>query len=91
MAKLAALNSGPDYLIAETMRHARDHVQDPRVPEALHYALRSQRYGCAREQTAALATEAWRYMWRIYPRDRWTKKSNYNFEPGNLPHPGRDR
>ncbi|MBS1855240.1 MAG: hypothetical protein JST11_07730 [Acidobacteria bacterium] len=85
MAKLAATQSGPDYLLRETMRYARAHPTDQRVPEALHYALRSQRYGCVREQTAEAAEQVWRYMWRLYPKSGWTRKSNYHFEPANLP------
>ena len=47
MLDLARTGPGPDYLIRETMRYAKQYPRDPRVPEALHYALRSQRYGCA--------------------------------------------
>jgi len=84
-AKLAATGSGPDYLIAESMRYARAHPEDPRVPEALHGALRAQRYGCVTAKTAAAAEQAWRYLWRRYPKSPWTRKSNYNFESENLP------
>lgn len=85
ITKLAATASGPDYLIAQTMRYARAHIKDPRVPEALHCALRSQRYGCVRKQTAAAAEAAWRYLWRHYPKSVWARKSNYSFEGENLP------
>ncbi len=85
MKRLAATRSGPDFLIDQTMRWARAHPQDPRAPEALHFALRSQRYGCVTGATAASAEKAWRYLWRRYPKDAWTRKTNYNFEPENLP------
>jgi hypothetical protein len=89
LARLAATASGPDYLIAETMRYARAHPADSRIPEALHYALRSQRYGCVRTQTASAAKAAWKYLWWKYPKSTWTQKTNYNFEAENLPKPGR--
>jgi hypothetical protein len=89
-AILAATESGPDYLIREVMTYARAHPKDPRIPEALHFALRSQRYGCVRGQTAAAAEAAWRYLWRRYPNSIWARKSNYNFESENLPHPNRE-
>lgn len=85
MAKLAATKSGPDWLIAQTMAWTMAHPKDPRNPEALHYALRSQRYGCVRDETAADAEKAWRYLWRTYPNNSWTKKTNYPFSPGNVP------
>jgi hypothetical protein len=88
IAILAKTGSGPDYLINETMRYARAWPNDPRVPEALHYALRAQRYGCVRAQTAEIAENAWRYLWRRYPKSSWTRKSNYNFESENVPSPG---
>jgi hypothetical protein len=87
LEKMAATHSGPDYLIEQTLAYAKAHPADPRMPEALHYALRSQRYGCVRAETAKLAETAWRYLWRKYPRSPWTKKSNYWFEPENLPKP----
>jgi hypothetical protein len=87
-ATLAAAGGGPDYLIDHVMQYARAHRSDPRVPEAIHYALRSQRYGCPTAATPAKAEQAWRYMWRVYPRNPWTRKSNYPFESENLPQPG---
>jgi hypothetical protein len=89
LARLAATASGPDYLIAEAMRYARAHPSDPRIPEALHFALRSQRYGCVRAQTATAAKAAWKYLWRTYPKSAWTRRTNYNFEGENLPKPAR--
>jgi hypothetical protein len=83
--KLAATHTGPDYLIAETMRYATAHPKDPRIPEALHYALRSQRYGCVRMETQAASKEAWTFMARHYPRNSWTAQTNYNFEQENVP------
>jgi hypothetical protein len=71
------------------MRYARAHLSDPRVPEALHDALRAQRFGCVQAKTAAAAKEAWKYLWRTYPRNDWTRKTNYSFESENLPRPGR--
>jgi hypothetical protein len=85
MKRLATTFSGPDYLIAQTMKYAKAHPKNPRVPEALHYALRSQRYGCVRAETAKAAEAAWRYLWRRYPKDPWTRKTNYPFEPPNVP------
>ena len=71
------------------MQWARAHPDDARLPEALHGALRSQRFGCLTAQTAAAAEQAWRYLWRRYPKHPWTRKSNYSFESENLPTPNR--
>ncbi|MEO8663653.1 MAG: hypothetical protein ABI693_34670 [Bryobacteraceae bacterium] len=83
---LAERGSAPDYFLRETMQWAKDAPEDPRVPEALHYALRSQRYGCATKQTAQAAERAWRYLWMRYPKNPWTPKSNYPFEDEHLPY-----
>jgi hypothetical protein len=89
LGQIAASGTGPDYLIEQTLTYAKAHPADPRMPEALHYALRSQRYGCVRSGTAKLAETAWRYLWRKYPKSPWTTKTNYFFEPENLPKPNR--
>jgi hypothetical protein len=91
MKRLAATGSGPDFFLAETMRWAKAHPSDPRVPEALRWALRSQRYGCVTRHTAAAAEMAGKYLWRRYPKNPWTRLSYYPFESENLPAPYRPR
>ncbi len=41
----ASAETAPDYLCQQTLDWARRHPQDPRVPEALHLAVRATRYG----------------------------------------------
>jgi hypothetical protein len=91
MKRLVDTGSGPDFLIEQSMQWARKHPNDARVPEALHFALRSQRYGCVTARTAQSAKQAWKYLWRRYPKDPWTRKSNYDFESENLPKAGEGR
>jgi hypothetical protein len=87
MGRLAATKSGPDYLIAETMRYAATHPNDPRVPEALHFAVRTQRFGCVRKETQAASKEAWRLLANRYTRSKWAKDTVYTIEPDNIPKP----
>ena len=45
--KLRALDTAPEYLVAQVLAWAKRTPGDPRVPEALHLAVRSTR-SCAR-------------------------------------------
>ena len=40
----AAALKAPDFLCGETVAWARSHQEDPRVPQALHLAVRTTRY-----------------------------------------------
>ena len=52
----ACLDTAPNYLVAQVLAWAKRAPGDPRVPEALHLAVRSTRYGCGCEDHAVLQT-----------------------------------
>ncbi|HMV85552.1 MAG TPA: hypothetical protein PKA34_20805, partial [Blastocatellia bacterium] len=49
--KLAALEIGPNDLCQRAVAWAKRNPADPRVPEALHLAVKATRYGCRDKQT----------------------------------------
>ena len=77
--QLTAAGAGPDYLATKTLAWAKDQPDDPRVPEALHLAVRSTRYGCAGKQTSGLSRKAFELLHDRYPKSKWTKQTPYWF------------
>ena len=50
-ATLASFGAAPNYLCQQVIEWATRHPNDPRVPEALHLAVKTTRYGCTDKQT----------------------------------------
>jgi tetratricopeptide (TPR) repeat protein len=75
--RLGELGSGPSYLSRKVVEWARQHLEDPRVPKALHLAVRSTRYGCADAETSKYSKAAFQLLHRRYPKSEWAKKTKY--------------
>jgi len=58
----------------------RDHPEDPRLPEALHLAVRSTRWGQGDEQNSSVSRAAFLFLHKHYPNSEWTKKTTYWFK-----------
>ncbi len=78
--KLAALGTAPNYLARKAVEWANAIPGDPRLPEALHLAVRSTRYGCTNEQTGPLSKAAHAVLHKRFPRSPWTQKTPYWFK-----------
>ncbi len=74
---VAAAPSAPNYLAAQTLAWARAHPADPRVPEALHLAVRATRYGPGDPATRAFSRQAFQLLHARYPRSDWARKTRY--------------
>lgn len=81
-ARVTALGNAPNYLTRLAIEWATKAPADPRVPEALHLAVRTTRYGCTDEQTTALSKAAHALLHRRYPRSEWARKTPYWFKHG---------
>jgi hypothetical protein len=79
-ARLAALGTGPNWLSAQALEWAKAHPEDPSVPEALHLAVRTTRYGCTDEGTAKLSKAAFQLLHKNHPKSDWTKKTPHWFD-----------
>jgi hypothetical protein len=75
--KLRALGTAPNYLAAQVLAWAKRTPNDPRVPEALHLAVRSTRYGCTDAQTTQFSKQAFQLLHKQYPQSPWAKQTKY--------------
>jgi hypothetical protein len=77
---LRALGAAPNYLSKQVIQWANNHPDDPRVPEALHLAVKTTRYGCPDKDSARWSKAAFDLLHRKYPNNPWTKKTPYWFK-----------
>jgi hypothetical protein len=76
---LGSLPAAPTWLGSETLAWAKAHPNDPRVPEALHLAVRATRYGCLDAESGTYSRRAFTFLHNRYPRSPWTRKTPYWF------------
>lgn len=69
--------AGADYLAWAVLQWARTHRDDPRVPQALHLAVRGTRLGCKTNETGTYSREAFTLLHDRYPNSEWTAKTRY--------------
>jgi len=74
--QLSNLGAAPSYLSRHVLDWAQKHPDDPRVPEALHLAVRSTRYGCV-DAATSYSKQAFQLLHRRYPDSSWAKKTPY--------------
>ena len=77
---LKAFGAAPNYISREVIQWANSHSNDPRVPEALHLAVRTTRYGCTDKESARWSKAAFDVLHRKYPNSTWAKKTPYWFK-----------
>ena len=75
--RLAAVGPAPDSLTSAVLAWAKAHPDDERVPEALHLAVRSTRFGCTNPSTAKLSKQAFELLHTKYPKSSWAAKTPY--------------
>jgi hypothetical protein len=76
-AALMSLGAAPNYLCRQVVEWATKHPRDPRVPEALHLAVKSTRYSCTDKQTGKWSKAAYDFLHAHYPGNAWTKQTPY--------------
>jgi hypothetical protein len=80
IAKLRQTGTAPNYLGGVVIAWARDHRDDPLVPEALYLVVKSTRYGCTDENTGKYSKDAFELLHKNYPQSDWTKQTPYYFK-----------
>ncbi len=79
-AEVKALNAvptAPNYLSNIAIAWAKSHPADPRVPEALHLAVRCTHYGQTTDATSKLSKEAFQILHTRFKGNTWTKQTPY--------------
>ena len=79
-ATLASFGAAPNYLCRQVIEWATKHPADPRVPEALHLAVKTTRYSCTDKQTGKWSKAAYDFLHQRYPGNAWTKQTPYWFK-----------
>lgn len=77
---LSAFGAAPNYITRQVIQWATAHPQDPRVPEALHLAVKTTRFGCTDKDSSRWSKAAFDLLHRKYPTNPWTKKTPYWFK-----------
>jgi hypothetical protein len=77
---LVAAGTAPNYLCQQVLHWARQNPTDPRVPEALHLAVKSTRYGCTDERTGRFSRAAYELLHRRYPGSEWARRTKYWYQ-----------
>jgi len=75
--RLMATGTAPNFLSRQVIEWARKNPKDPRIPEALHLAVRATRYGCTDSETTQFSKEAFELLHRRYLRSPWAAKTKY--------------
>lgn len=76
---LEDLGCSANYLTKITIDWARRAKQDSRLPEALHLAVMTTRYGGTDDETSGLSRQAFQILQRNYAGTRWAKETQYCF------------
>lgn len=77
---LDSVGAGPNYIVDQVIKWANANPNDPRVPEALHLAVTTTRYGCGDKETGRWSKAAFDLLHRKYPNTTWAKKTPYWFK-----------
>jgi len=77
LQRLASLGPAPNYFSQQVMAWAQRASSDPRVPEALHLAVRATRFGCTDTDTGTFSKAAFDLLHQRYPKSPWAQKTKY--------------
>jgi hypothetical protein len=77
LQRLASLGPAPNYFSQQVMAWAQRTSNDPRVPEALHLAVRATRFGCTDADTGTFSKAAFDLLHQRYPKSPWAQKTRY--------------
>lgn len=76
----SAASSGATYFPQQVLAYAQAHPDDPRVPLALHLAVRGTRIGCKDKATGPASRAAFQFLHKRYPNNPWTAQTKYWYE-----------
>ena len=76
-ARLQSLGTAPNYFCQQALAWASRDPNNPRVPEALHLAVKATRYGCTDDDTGRNSKAAYDLLKKNYPKTEWAQKTKY--------------
>ena len=76
---ITRIGAAPSYLCRLVIERVRTNPNDMRLPEALHLAVRSTRYGCPDKANGELSRTAFSILHQQYPKNPWAKRTPYWF------------
>jgi len=74
------LGAAPNYIAEQAIKWANANPTDPRIPEALHLAVTTTRFGCTDKNTGRWSKAAFDLLHRKYPNTSWARKTKYWFK-----------
>jgi len=74
---LSGVPTGPNAPGSVVLEWAKQHRDDPHVPEPLHLVVRATRYGSTDKQSGEFSKAAFELLHRCYPTSAWGKKTKY--------------
>jgi len=76
---LGKLGPAPNYLSKEALLWGKSNPKDPRVPEALHLAVKATRFGCVDQGTLSASRAAFQLLHKQFPASPWTRQTPYYY------------
>jgi hypothetical protein len=77
IAQLERQGNAAEFLGRIALSWAKDHHEDPRVPEALHHVVVATHLGCADIGTTEVSKAAYQILHRNYPKSEWAKRTPF--------------
>jgi hypothetical protein len=77
LQRLASLGPAPNYLSQQVTAWAQKAPSDPRLPEALHLAVKATHFGCTDADTGKFSKAAFDLLHERYPKSPWAQKTKY--------------
>jgi hypothetical protein len=75
--RLSQIGTAPNFLSSAVIEWGSTHSTNALVPEALHLAVRSTRFGCVDSNSRAFSKRAFSLLHSRYPNSEWAKKTPY--------------
>jgi len=79
-AIIDGFGAAPNYIARQVIQWANANPTDTRIPEALHLAVNSTRFGCTDKNSGRWSKAAFDLLHRKYPTSVWAKKTKYWFK-----------
>jgi hypothetical protein len=80
IAQLERQGNAAEFLGRIVLSWAKDHPEDPRVPEALHRVVVATHLGCADIGTPEISKAAFQLLQRNYSNSEWAKRTPYWYQ-----------